>query len=186
MTSLSRTLPRLAVAVLAIVVLAAGCRTGPQKSFHYSGVPGEGLVGPADLVVEVGEDCHVNLERVVLDTWATGKRDSHDQVLWLIHIEGGQPGDQVTISAKPAEKQDPSDPKKGREIRELLQVSYTVTSPDNAIPSGRPKKSLLFLKQHSVVWKYNVEYSRDGKPLCSYDPVICIQKPGTDSCSMTN
>lgn len=189
MASRSFFLPRLAVAALAIVVLALGCRTD-QESFHYSGDPGEEVVGPSDLVVKIGEDCHVDKEQelVTLDTEATGERGSYDQVLW--HI---QSGDRVVISAKPAEEQDPKNPEKGRVILGAFQAQYDIpaiekTPPNNAIRSGKPQKTPLLLKllhkDKKAVWKYGIDYYRGGQKLCSYDPAICIQKPGTDSCSM--
>lgn len=188
MASRSRLLPLLAITVLGIAVLSLSCRTGRQTPFHYAAVPGESIVAPSDLVVEIGEHCHADPERAVIDIVADDERDSHDQVVW--HIPGEQPGDRVVISAKPAEEQD-ADLAKGREIRNLLQERYEVSSlnetpPNNAIRSGKPKKSLLFIKQHSADWKYNIEYFRDGKKLCAYDPTICIQKPGSDGCSMSN
>jgi hypothetical protein len=183
-----RRLPLSTIVIFAIVVLAAGCRTGTQKPFHYSVDQGIVTEDDTDVVVAIGEDCRANPERVALDSEATGERGFHDQVIW--YVESEQSGDRVVISAKPAEEQ-AADPAKGRAILELFQPQYEIfaldeTPPNNAIRSGRPKKSLLVAKEHFAIWKYNIEYFRDGEKLCDYDPEICIQKPGSDGCGMTN
>jgi hypothetical protein len=182
MASRSRLLPLLLIAVPTVAVLALGCRTGRQKPFHYTGVPpGKVFEGVPDLVVEIGEDCHADPERAVLDAEATAERDSFDQVLW--HLKSEQQGDRVVITSKPASEQSPGDPARGAEIRKMFQSEYGIPPPNNAIRSGKPAKTLLLLERKSAVWKYNIDYYRAGQKLCTYDPQICVQKPGSNGCS---
>ncbi len=177
MANPSHVLPRLA-AVLPIAALLWGCQTGGQKPFRFpepSQAPAaatpQGKESPA--LVEITSDCKVSPEWAVVDVKLINRWNPRSNVLWFVPDK--QDGDRVVISAKPVN--DPA-------VQSLFQTKYEILGPVDAIRSGPPRKALALLKnpKHSVVWKYQVDYYRDDKLLCTRDPDVCIRKVGSTEC----
>ena len=88
------------------------------------------------------------------------------------------------ISDPQVESQAPNDRRQGTPIPSPFQSEYKIPASYDSIRSGAPKAALKFLHNPNemVVWKYKIDYYRDGKLLCTQDPEICIQKLGTTGC----
>ncbi|HEY7214636.1 MAG TPA: hypothetical protein VIC28_08395 [Thermoanaerobaculia bacterium] len=185
MANASHVVPRL-VAALPVTVLLWGCQSGGRQPFRFPEQPpaqASAAQGKAPhrkappALVEITSDCKASPERAVVNAKLINRWNPSSNALW--HATDKQAGDRVVISAK--ENQDPKS-------RTLFQPRYEIPPSFNAIRSGSPKgaKRVVFHSKTSLVWQYTVDYYRDGKLLCSQDPEICIQKPGTNSCGTQN
>jgi len=182
MATRSRVLQYLAVAALPIIALLSGCATGGQKAFRYLG-PLQGKAAPE--VIEINSDCKVSPEWAVVNLKLLNWWNPRRQVLW--HLTDRQKGDSVVISGGPAELRDAKH-QLLRQIPGLFQSKYEIPEADvvaDAIRSGVPKHVLgLLHRNESIVWKYQVDYFRDRKLLCTKDPPdICVQKWGSTGCN---
>jgi hypothetical protein len=186
MASRSRFVQYLAIAALPIVALLSGCATGGQKAFRYAG-----QLQRKAARVEISSDCTAHPDGAVITLRLINLWNPDAQVLWRVNgkrendrvvISDG--GAQLMISDQQVKSQAPNDKRQGRAIPSPFQPVYDIPASDDAIPSGVPKAALKFLQNpgDSVVWKYTITYYRDGKQLCTLDPVVCIQKWGTTVC----
>jgi hypothetical protein len=185
MANRSHVLPRL-VAALPIAALLWGCQSGGQQPLRFpEPLPGQeptataqGKASPqqkaSSALVEITSDCKVSPERAVVNVKLINRWNPSSNALW--HAVDKQAGDRVVISAK--ETQDPKS-------KTLFQPRYEIPPSFDAIRSGSPRgaKGVVFHSKTTRVWQYKVDYYRDGKLLCSQDPDICIQKPGSSGCS---
>lgn len=180
MASRSRLLLYLAVAALLIVALLWICRSG-QKPFSYPGI------------VQIGSDCSVRPDTAVVEVGLLSY--SRAQVLW--HVAGKQENDAVVISGRREARLFPElsvesqaqtrehRPPNSQHVANPFQREYEISGSYDSIRSGVPWTALKDLVRHpkgAVVWKYTVTYIRDGKPLCTRDPEVCVQKWGSTGC----
>jgi hypothetical protein len=164
-------------AVLPVAALLWSCQSGGQQPFRYpESLPAQASAAPqgkAPALVEITSDCQVTPEWAVVSVKLFNRWNPSSNVLW--HAIDKQDGDRVVISAKPVNEP---------EVLSLFQAQYEITGSFDAIRSGAPKKALKLLEKprHSVVWKYQVDYYRDDKLLCTRDPDVCIRKVGSTEC----
>jgi len=172
MASRSRVVQYLAVAALLTVALLSGCSTGRQPAFRYPARMETPPDKESPAHVEINSECNVSPEKAVVSVGLFNRRNPRSQVLW--HATDKQERDRVVISAKEGDAQN----------RTLFGPVYDMPASYAAVLSGSPTgiNRVIFHLEKQLIWRYRVDYYRDGKLRCTRDPEICIQKPGTNGC----